>query len=48
MSGEKVAIVTAGGSGMGAAIVRELAGRGYRVAVMSPSGRVDGGITRSV
>ncbi|MGE0845971.1 MAG: SDR family oxidoreductase [Flavobacteriaceae bacterium] len=39
MSGEKVAIVTAGGSGMGAAIVRELAGRGYRVAVMSPSGR---------
>jgi NAD(P)-dependent dehydrogenase (short-subunit alcohol dehydrogenase family) len=41
MSGEgggKVAVVTAAGSGMGAACARELAGRGYRVALMSPSG----------
>ena len=36
--GEKVAVVTAAGSGMGAACARELAGRGYRVALMSPSG----------
>ena len=38
---EKVAIVTAAGSGMGAACARELAGRGYRVALMSPSGRAE-------
>jgi NAD(P)-dependent dehydrogenase (short-subunit alcohol dehydrogenase family) len=38
-SGEKVAVVTAAGSGMGAACARELAQRGYRVALMSPSGR---------
>jgi NAD(P)-dependent dehydrogenase (short-subunit alcohol dehydrogenase family) len=37
-SGEKVAVVTAAGSGMGAACARELAERGYRVALMSPSG----------
>ena len=37
--GEKVAIVTAAGSGMGAACAQELAERGYRVALMSPSGR---------
>jgi NAD(P)-dependent dehydrogenase (short-subunit alcohol dehydrogenase family) len=37
-SGEKVAIVTAAGSGMGAACARELGQRGYRVALMSPSG----------
>ena len=36
--GEKVAVVTAAGSGMGAACARELAGSGYRVALMSPSG----------
>ena len=36
-SGEKVALVTAAGSGMGAACARELAQRGYRVALMSPS-----------
>jgi NAD(P)-dependent dehydrogenase (short-subunit alcohol dehydrogenase family) len=35
----KVAVVTAAGSGMGAACARELAERGYRVALMSPSGR---------
>ena len=38
-AGEKVAIVTAAGSGMGAACARELAQRGFRVALMSPSGR---------
>jgi len=38
-SGEKVAVVTAAGSGMGAACARELVQRGYRVALMSPSGR---------
>ena len=37
----KVAIVTAAGSGMGAACARELASRGYRVALMSPSGRAE-------
>jgi NAD(P)-dependent dehydrogenase (short-subunit alcohol dehydrogenase family) len=36
---EKVAVVTAAGSGMGAACARELARRGYRVALISPSGR---------
>ena len=39
--GERVAIVTAAGSGMGAACARELAGRGYAVALMSPSGRAE-------
>jgi NAD(P)-dependent dehydrogenase (short-subunit alcohol dehydrogenase family) len=38
---ERVAIVTAAGSGMGAACARELAERGYRVALMSPSGRAE-------
>ncbi|MDA0571349.1 SDR family oxidoreductase [Burkholderia gladioli] len=38
MSAEKVAVVTAAGKGMGAAIARELAAGGYRVALMSPSG----------
>ncbi|MFX1737694.1 SDR family oxidoreductase [Paraburkholderia sp. A1RI_3L] len=38
MAVEKVAIVTAAGKGMGAAIARELAATGYRVALMSPSG----------
>ena len=37
--GEKVAVVTAAGGGMGAACARELAQRGYRVALMSPSGK---------
>jgi NAD(P)-dependent dehydrogenase (short-subunit alcohol dehydrogenase family) len=39
MGNEKVAIVTAAGSGMGAAIARELAARNYHVAVFSSSGR---------
>ncbi|WP_334024779.1 SDR family oxidoreductase [Burkholderia gladioli] len=38
MSAGKVALVTAAGKGMGAAIARELAAVGYRVALMSPSG----------
>jgi NAD(P)-dependent dehydrogenase (short-subunit alcohol dehydrogenase family) len=38
-SGEKVAVVTAAGSGMGAAYARELVQRGYRVVLMSSSGR---------
>ncbi len=33
----KVAVVTGGGRGMGAAIARELAAKGYRLAIMTPS-----------
>ncbi|PRD41485.1 3-oxoacyl-ACP reductase [Phyllobacterium phragmitis] len=33
-----VAVITGGGRGMGAAIARELGERGYRLALMSPSG----------
>jgi NAD(P)-dependent dehydrogenase (short-subunit alcohol dehydrogenase family) len=36
---ERVAIVVGGGSGIGAACVREFAAHGYRVVAMSPSGR---------
>src|SRR5918997_4974734 len=39
--GVKTAIVTAAGSGMGAACARELASRGYAVALMSPSGKAE-------
>jgi NAD(P)-dependent dehydrogenase (short-subunit alcohol dehydrogenase family) len=39
--GEKVAIVTAAGSGMGAACARDLASRGYAVALISPSGKAE-------
>lgn len=39
MSVEKVALITAGGSGMGAAATRKLAQDGYRVAVLSSSGK---------
>ena len=39
MSKEQVALITAGGSGMGAAAVRKLAQDGYRVAVLSSSGK---------
>ena len=37
MADEKVALITGGGRGMGAAIACELAARGYRLALMSPS-----------
>lgn len=36
---EKVAIVTAAGSGMGAAVAKKLAGDGYKVAILSSSGK---------
>jgi NAD(P)-dependent dehydrogenase (short-subunit alcohol dehydrogenase family) len=39
MSTDKVAIVTAGGSGMGAAAARRLAADGFRVAILSSSGK---------
>ncbi len=39
MSDQKVAIITAGGSGMGAAIAEELAERGFAVAILSSSGK---------
>ena len=39
MSTEKVAIVTAGGSGMGAGAARRLAADGFRVAILSSSGK---------
>lgn len=38
---DKVAIITAASRGMGAAIARELAGTGYKVALMSTSGAAD-------
>ncbi|MBD1590005.1 SDR family oxidoreductase [Pseudomonas typographi] len=39
MAIEKVAIITAGGSGMGAAAAQRLAADGYRVGVLSSSGK---------
>src|SRR5690606_15115430 len=39
MTAEKVAIVTAGGSGMGAAVARRLAADGFKVAILSSSGK---------
>ena len=41
MTDAKVAIVTGGGRGMGAAIARELHSQGYRLALMSPSGSAE-------
>ncbi|TDP46117.1 SDR family oxidoreductase [Zavarzinia compransoris] len=38
---DKVAIITAGGSGMGAAAARRLADDGFRVAILSPSGKAE-------
>ena len=38
MTTEKVAIVTAGGSGMGAGAARRLAADGFKVAILSSSG----------
>jgi len=39
MSQEKVAIITAGGSGMGAECARRLAADGYKIAILSSSGK---------
>lgn len=39
MSATKVALIIAGGSGMGAATARRLANDGYRIAVLSSSGK---------
>lgn len=39
MSDLKVAVITAGGSGMGAATARKLAADGYKVAILSSSGK---------
>lgn len=39
MSDAKVALITAGGSGMGAAAARKLAADGYKVAILSSSGK---------
>ncbi|MBR0665420.1 SDR family oxidoreductase [Roseomonas hellenica] len=39
MAAEKVAVVTAGGSGMGAAAARRLAADGFRIAILSSSGK---------
>lgn len=39
MAIEKVALISAGGSGMGAAAARKLAQDGYRVAILSSSGK---------
>ena len=36
---QKTAIITAAGSGMGAAVARKLAANGYRVAILSSSGK---------
>jgi len=36
---EKIALVTAGGSGMGAGAARRLAADGFRVAILSSSGK---------
>src|SRR6478736_2578203 len=39
MAAEKVALVTAGGSGMGAAAAKRLAADGFLVAILSSSGK---------
>lgn len=39
MAEQKVAIITAGGSGMGAAAARRLAGEGFRLAILASSGK---------
>jgi NAD(P)-dependent dehydrogenase (short-subunit alcohol dehydrogenase family) len=39
MAAEKVALVTAGGSGMGAEAARRLAAEGFRIAILSSSGQ---------
>ena len=42
MAVQKVAVVTAGGSGMGAAAARKLAADGYKVAILCSSGKGEG------
>jgi len=39
MAADKVALITAGGSGMGAAAAKRLAADGYKVAILSSSGK---------
>jgi NAD(P)-dependent dehydrogenase (short-subunit alcohol dehydrogenase family) len=39
MTVEKVAVIVAGGSGMGAAAAEKLASEGFRVAILSSSGK---------
>ncbi|MYF06990.1 MAG: 3-oxoacyl-ACP reductase, partial [Rhodospirillaceae bacterium] len=39
MADDKVAVLTAAGSGMGAAAARRLAELGYRIAILSSSGK---------
>lgn len=39
MADQRVAIITAGGSGMGAGAARKLAAEGYRVSILSSSGK---------
>jgi len=39
MSVEKVALITAGGSGMGAGAAKKLAADGFKVAILSSSGK---------
>ena len=39
MAAEKVAVVTAGGSGMGAGAARKLASEGFHIAILSSSGK---------
>jgi NAD(P)-dependent dehydrogenase (short-subunit alcohol dehydrogenase family) len=39
MAAERVAVVTAGGSGMGAAAAKRLAAEGFKVAILSSSGK---------
>ena len=39
MTVEKVALITAGGSGMGADAARRLAGDGFKVGILSSSGK---------
>ena len=39
MAAERVAVVTAGGSGMGAAAAKRIAGEGFKVAILSSSGK---------
>ncbi|WP_426130627.1 SDR family oxidoreductase [Pararhizobium sp. PWRC1-1] len=39
MANEKIAVITAGGSGMGAEAARKLATDGYKVAILSSSGK---------